>query len=72
MSIEALCYGIDLGTTNSCIEIYYKNERDVNPDLPGALNRIMPSVVSFDDSETLIGYNSLKNSLSILKLRRTL
>ena len=60
MTLESVCYGIDLGTTNSCIAIYYKGNRENNPELPPGAPRTTPSVVCFDEVQTLIGSPALK------------
>ena len=55
---NALCYGIDLGTTNSCISIYFKGSNQMkNPMV--IENReseyTTPSVVSFDEKCVFVG-----------------
>lgn len=45
--------GIDLGTTNSCVTVWKNGQIEVVPNEMGI--RITPSVVSFLNSETLIG-----------------
>ena len=52
--------GIDLGTLNSCIGIWDKSKAIIIPSNFG--NYIIPSMVSFDENETLIG-QSAKNKL---------
>ena len=49
-------YGIDLGTTNSCISLIEAGRPRVVP-IDG--DGIVPSVVSFDGSETLVGRRAL-------------
>ena len=52
--------GIDLGTLNSCIGIWDKSKAIIIPSNFG--NYIIPSMVSFNENETLIG-QSAKNKL---------
>ena len=59
---EAICLGIDLGTTNSCLACYYKGEPPRNPMVIENEDSqfTTPSVVSFDDDQVLIGKHALK------------
>ncbi|MDR1309101.1 MAG: Hsp70 family protein, partial [Deltaproteobacteria bacterium] len=54
-------YGIDLGTTNSCISILERNRPRV---IPVDGNGIVPSVVSLDGERFLIGRQALNRSLA--------
>ncbi|MDR0548212.1 MAG: Hsp70 family protein [Deltaproteobacteria bacterium] len=53
-------YGIDLGTTNSCLATL----EDIPRVIPIDGNGIVPSVVSFDGSEILVGRRALNRSLA--------
>ncbi len=50
--------GIDLGTTNSCVSAFAGGEVRIIPGPTGQLT--MPSVVSIDGDEVLIGHEALK------------
>ena len=41
-NLSEICLGIDFGTTNSCISIWYKNKSIVIPDYDGS--GVIPSV----------------------------
>ncbi|MDR1577683.1 MAG: Hsp70 family protein [Deltaproteobacteria bacterium] len=53
-------YGIDLGTTNSCLAVLDGNPRIIPIDDNG----IVPSVVSFDDANIIVGRRALNRSLA--------
>ena len=60
MNLEPIAYGIDLGTTNSCLAAYFKDA----PKNPQVLDNpdseyITPSVVSFLDKQILVGKHAL-------------
>jgi heat shock protein 1/8 len=59
---EELIIGIDLGTTNSCVSIWRKNNLEIIPDSYG--NRTIPSIVSFTNVSKYVG-NSAKNQKDI-------
>lgn len=50
---ENLVLGIDLGTTNSCVSVWRKNNLEIIPDMFG--RRTIPSVVAFTEKSTYIG-----------------
>ena len=50
---EEIIVGIDLGTTNSCVSIWRKNNLEIIPDAYG--NRTIPSVVSFTNMSKYVG-----------------
>jgi L1 cell adhesion molecule like protein len=52
-----VCLGIDLGTTNSCVAVF---SNGANAEVIENIDseRTTPSVVSFDDSQVLIGKNA--------------
>ena len=63
---KALCYGVDLGTTNSCISIFYDDEEKRMPKSPIVVENkesqlITPSVVSFGDNNILVGARAARN-----------
>ncbi|GKC93383.1 heat shock cognate 70 kDa protein-like protein [Tanacetum coccineum] len=61
--INCPAIGIDLGTTYSCVAIWFdnKNRVEIIPNEQG--NRITPSCVAFSDSELLVG-ESAKNQIA--------
>ena len=64
--MEAICLGIDLGTKNSRISCYFKGDPPRNPLIikneDSEFN--IPSVVSFDDTQVLIGKEALNQRLT--------
>ena len=48
-----LCYGIDFGTTNSCISVWYNNEPIIIEDFDGV--NIIPTVIEFKNNKKIIG-----------------
>jgi heat shock protein 1/8 len=55
---EDIIIGIDLGTTNSCVGIWRKNNLEIIPDKYG--NRTIPSVVAFTNKTKYIGREAKK------------
>lgn len=54
--------GIDLGTTNSCVAVWKNGQIQIAPSEMGT--RTTPSVVSFTDSERIIGVAARKRMKS--------
>jgi molecular chaperone DnaK (HSP70) len=48
-----LCLGIDFGTTNSCLSIWYKNKSIIIPDIDG--NDVIPTVIEINSDKKIIG-----------------
>jgi len=59
---QHIVFGIDLGTTNSCISIWRNNNIEIIPDEHG--NRTIPSYVSFTEFSKYIGLDA-KNQRDI-------
>ena len=55
---EEVAFGIDLGTTFSCIAVYRNNRVEVIPNELG--EKTTPSVVSFDKGKILVGEEAVK------------
>lgn len=51
--VNKLCLGIDFGTTNSCISVWYKNKAIVIPDIDG--NDVIPTVIEIKNNKKKIG-----------------
>ena len=51
--INELCLGIDFGTTNSCLSVWYKNKPILIPDIDG--NDIIPTVIEINSDKKIIG-----------------
>ena len=61
---KAICYGIDLGTTNSCIAVYHDSQGTEKTENPEVIENqdgefITPSVVCFDENHVAVGKNAL-------------
>lgn len=50
---DTICLGIDFGTTNSCLSIWYKNKSIIVPDIDG--NDIIPTVIEINLDKKIIG-----------------
>jgi molecular chaperone DnaK (HSP70) len=50
---ELLCLGIDFGTTNSCISLWYSNKHIIIPDFDGT--SIIPTVIEINSDKKIIG-----------------
>ena len=48
-----LCLGIDFGTTNSCLSIWYKNKPIIITDIDGS--EIIPTVIEINTEKKIIG-----------------
>lgn len=55
---EEIILGIDLGTTNSCVAIWRKNNLEIIPDMYG--NRTIPSVVALTNKTKYVGKEAKK------------
>jgi len=53
MDSNKLCFGIDFGTSNSCISIWYNNEPIIIEDFEGT--NIIPTVIELQDNKKIIG-----------------
>jgi molecular chaperone DnaK (HSP70) len=52
-NFQTLCLGIDFGTTNSCLSIWYKNNPIIITDFDGS--NTIPSVIEINDKKKIIG-----------------
>lgn len=59
---EDYVYGIDLGTTNSCITVWRNNNAEIIPDEFG--NKTIPSMVAYTNVSQYVGYDA-KNQKDI-------
>jgi molecular chaperone DnaK (HSP70) len=50
---DNLCLGIDFGTTNSCLSIWYKNKSIIITDIDGG--EIIPTVIEISSDKKIIG-----------------
>ena len=50
---EKLCLGIDFGTTNSCLSVWYKNKQIIIPDFDGS--DTIPTIIELDIDKKIIG-----------------
>ena len=48
-----LCLGIDFGTTNSCLSVWYKNKSIIIPDIDGG--DIIPTIIEINTDKKVIG-----------------
>jgi molecular chaperone DnaK (HSP70) len=46
-----LCLGIDFGTTNSCLSVWYNNKNIIIPDIDGS--NTIASVIEINDKNIL-------------------
>lgn len=53
---KALAIGIDLGTTYTCVAVYYKEQIRIIRNKEG--NATTPSFVAFTEIERLVGYSA--------------
>jgi molecular chaperone DnaK (HSP70) len=66
MNSDNICFGIDFGTTNSCISIWYKNEAILIKDFDGS--NIIPTVIEINDTKKIIGGEAYKRKEIFEKL----
>jgi len=52
-NFDNICLGIDFGTTNSCLSIWYKNKSWIVPDIDGI--NIIPTVIEINSDKKIIG-----------------
>ena len=52
-NLDSLCLGIDFGTTNSCLSIWYNNKPIIIPDYDG--NETIPTIIELDLNKKTIG-----------------
>ena len=50
--LKKLCLGIDFGTTNSCISVWYKNRSIIIPDIDGS--DVIPTVIEIKDNKNKV------------------
>ena len=61
MDYNMFCYGIDFGTVNSTISIWYKNEAIIIQDIDNS--NVIPTIIEITDTKKIIGcetYNRKK------------
>jgi heat shock protein 5 len=51
--MDNICLGIDFGTTNSCLSIFYNNQTIIVEDIDGS--KIIPTVIELNNSNKIIG-----------------
>lgn len=51
--LDNLCLGIDFGTTNSCLSVWYKNKSIIITDIDGS--EIIPTVIEINSNKKIIG-----------------
>jgi molecular chaperone DnaK (HSP70) len=52
-SLDNLCLGIDFGTTNSCLSVWYNNKPIIIPDYDGS--ETIPTIIEIDMDKKIIG-----------------
>lgn len=52
-TVDNLCLGIDFGTTNSCLSVWYKNKSIIITDIDGS--EIIPTVIEINSDKKIIG-----------------
>ena len=69
-----LCLGIDFGTSNSCISLWYKNQNILVQDIDG--NNIIPTIIEINDNRKIIGKSAYirkdinNNSFTIYEIKK--
>lgn len=51
--LNELCLGIDFGTTNSCLSVFYKNNSIIIQDIDG--NETIPTIIEINSDKKIIG-----------------
>lgn len=73
---ENLCLGIDFGTTNSCLSVWYKNKSIIINDIDGS--EIIPTVIEINADKKIIGKQAylrkeiFENSIDIVKNKKNI
>ena len=70
-----ICLGIDFGTTNSCLSVFYNNQTIIIEDIDGS--KIIPTVIELNNTNKIIGKEayirqdiSTKNTFIIYEIKR--
>ena len=58
MNNDNICFGIDFGTTNSCISFWYENNPIIIKDIDDS--EIIPTVIEITDNKKIIGQEAYK------------
>lgn len=54
--MDNLCIGIDFGTSNSCLSVWYKNESIIIKDnFSNFNNQTIPTIIEFKDNKKIVG-----------------
>lgn len=73
---DNLCLGIDFGTTNSCLSVWYKNKSIIINDIDGS--EIIPTVIEINADKKIIGKQAylrkeiFDNSIDIVKNKKNI
>lgn len=66
MNNDNICFGIDFGTTNSCISFWYENNPIIIKDIDDS--DIIPTVIEITDNKKIIGQEAYKRKEIFEKL----
>lgn len=67
--INNLCLGIDFGTTNSCLSVWYKNKPIIIPDMDGG--EIIPTIIEIGGDKKIIGKQAyLRKEIFDIKMNK--